>query len=163
MNAATANIRTAATAAPLTGTQPAETFVLIVQDERGLVYIDAVANARMQLHRMQADGLVINDRRAEFRYSPHAREIALSLRQQFRESRKIDEPAPWHHAAWEHVQTALEDWDLDSGKLQRTGDMLIGTQVTASVDNTAVGTINRFRQEGTTRRAFVTSTEPVAA
>ena len=81
--------------APVTGAQPAETFVLILQDDRGLVYIDAVANANMQLHRMLGDGMQLCDRRSEVRFSLHAREIALSLRQQFRDTKAQDQIAPW--------------------------------------------------------------------
>jgi len=160
---APANIRPAVSAAALTGAaQPNAGYVLIVQDERGLVYIGHDENAVMKLERMRAGGLVINDRRViRSDWTPHAREIALSLTQQFR-AHRVEADAPWFAIPWADAVTAFEDWDTDRGQIRRTGDYLIGQQVQITADPRAVGEITAFRQEGHARKARVKFHKPGA-
>lgn len=131
-------------------------YVLILQDERGLVLIEHTENPALLISRMQAEGLQVQDRRQVFVHSHHAREIALSLRQQFREFRKQDLPMAWFSVDWQPVMIALEDWDTAEGRILRTGELLIGTQVTFRwLDKAYLGQIHGFKQEGGRRMAHV--------
>lgn len=131
-------------------------FILIVQDQRGLVFIEHSENASIQLHTMMNDGLQIENRHVHKVFSPHAREIVLSLRQQFREKRQIGlDCAHWFAIGWEEATTALEDWDVNYGWITRAGDLRVGQMVTVEMDKSAVGTVRAFRQEGTLRKVRV--------
>lgn len=131
-------------------------YVLLLQDERGLVLIEHTENPAILLSRMQAEGLQIQDRRQIIEHSRHAREIALSLRQQFRDFRKQDLPQAWFSTDWGPVATALEDWDVIEGRIMRSGELLIGSQVTFRWNEKAyTGEIHAFKQEGARRMAHV--------
>lgn len=131
-------------------------YVLLLQDERGLVLIEHTENPAILLSRMQAEGLQIQDRRHISAHSHHAWEIALSLRQQFREFRKQDLQQAWFSMDWGPVATAFEDWDLTEGRILRSGELVIGSQVTFRWNEKAyAGEIHAFKQEGTRRMAHV--------
>ncbi len=159
---AAANIRPAVTPAPLTGAvDPHAGFVLILQDERGLIYIGATENALLLLDRMRADGLVINDRRVlRSDWTPHARSIAASLAKQFSAQRTADD-APWFAADWPDVQTAYHDRDITTGRILRTGDFIVGDQVHLTADQNAIGELRAFSQDGPARKAHVRFHKPV--
>lgn len=139
-----------------TSAQRFDGYVLILQDERGLVLIEHTENPAILLSRMQAEGLQVQDRRQVAVHSRHAREIALSLRQQFREFRKQDLPQAWYSVDWGPVATALEDWDLLEGRIMRSGELTLGRQVTFRwMEKAYVGEIHAFKQEGGRRLAHV--------